>query len=146
MTRSLYLKLLYVADRYRGRGVGKLLMRAVFQTAGKHGCSLVEWTTDPDNVGAQAFYDVLGVRLQSSKIFYRVEETGAASRSLADRIARSAAGAAVIESAVAVGGSAAWRRDARLQPWRQAQRRVIGQIFHACDRLRLQRDLATLGQ
>ena len=77
LTRSMYLKELYVADRYRGHGVGTLLMRALFETAGKHGCSRVEWTTDRDNTGAEAFYDRLGVPAHPSKIFYRVEDTGA---------------------------------------------------------------------
>src|SRR5215831_6846363 len=45
-TRSLYLKELYVGERHRRHGVGELLMRAVFETAGRHGCSRVEWTTD----------------------------------------------------------------------------------------------------
>jgi GNAT superfamily N-acetyltransferase len=77
LTRSVYLKELYVASRHRGRGVGRLLMRALVETASKYGCSRVEWTTDRDNAGAQAFYDMLGVRPQSSKIFYRIEDDGA---------------------------------------------------------------------
>ena len=77
LTRSLYLKELYVAGAYRRRGVGRLLMDALFEAASKHGCSRVEWTTDTDNSGAQAFYEDLGVPIQSSKIFYRVEDTGA---------------------------------------------------------------------
>jgi GNAT superfamily N-acetyltransferase len=77
LTRSLYLKELYVADLYRRQGVGRLLMNALLEVAGKHGCSRVEWTTDTDNARAQAFYEELGVPVQSSKIFYRVEDTGA---------------------------------------------------------------------
>ena len=77
LTRSLYLKELYVSDAYRRQGVGRLLMDALFEAASKHGCSRVEWTTDTDNSGAQAFYEDLGVPVQSSKIFYRVEDTGA---------------------------------------------------------------------
>jgi len=46
LTRSLYLKKRRVADAYRRQGVGKLLMQAVYDVAGKHGCSRVEWTTD----------------------------------------------------------------------------------------------------
>ncbi len=72
-TRSLYLKELYVGENHRRGGVGKLLMRAVFETAGQHGCSRVEWTTDDGNVGAQAFYETLGLPRRPSKIFYRVE-------------------------------------------------------------------------
>jgi ribosomal protein S18 acetylase RimI-like enzyme len=77
LTRSVYLKELYVAGAYRRQGVGRLLMDALLEAASKHGCSRVEWTTDTDNSGAQAFYEDLGVPVQSSKIFYRVEDTGA---------------------------------------------------------------------
>jgi RimJ/RimL family protein N-acetyltransferase len=80
LTRSLYLKEMYVADQHRGQGVGRLLMSALFEVAAKHECSRVEWTTDRDNPGAQAFYDRLGVPPLISKIFYRVEDTGAGLR------------------------------------------------------------------
>ena len=75
-TRSLYLKELYVPDAYRRQGVGKLLMRAIFETADTLGCSRVEWTTDAGNTAAQAFYAKLGLPAYPSKIFYRVEATG----------------------------------------------------------------------
>ena len=64
---------LYVPAAYRGRGVGKVLMQAVFEVAARHGCSRVEWTTDVTNAGAQAFYDRLGLARYPSKVFYRVE-------------------------------------------------------------------------
>jgi len=76
LTRSLYMKELYVGERHRRRGVGKLLMQALFETAGQHGCSRIEWTTDSDNAGAQAFYEMLGLPPHPAKIFYRVEGTG----------------------------------------------------------------------
>jgi GNAT superfamily N-acetyltransferase len=75
-TRSLYLKELYVGESHRRGGVGKVLMRAMFATAGQDGCSRVEWTTDDGNAGAQAFYETLGLPPRPSKIFYRVEDTG----------------------------------------------------------------------
>ncbi len=76
LTRSLYLKELYVAQAYQRHGVGTQLMQALFETAGKHGCSRVEWTTDTTNRGAQDFYQQLSVPPLPSKIFYRVEDTG----------------------------------------------------------------------
>jgi GNAT superfamily N-acetyltransferase len=76
LTRSLYLKELYVAGPYRRQGVGKLLMAAVFEAAAKHGCSRVEWTTDADNSGARAFYAGLGLEVHPAKVFYRVEDSG----------------------------------------------------------------------
>ena len=75
-TRSLYLKELYVPDAYRRQGIGRLLLRAVFETAAGLGCSRVEWTTDADNTGAQTFYARLGLPNHPVKVFYRVEDTG----------------------------------------------------------------------
>jgi GNAT superfamily N-acetyltransferase len=71
-TRSLYLKDLYVSEAYRRRGVGKLLMRAVFETAASLGCVRVEWTADPANPAALAFYAGLGFA-SHPKVFYRAE-------------------------------------------------------------------------
>lgn len=73
LTRSLYLKELYVAEAYQRRGVGRLLMCTLYQTAAEHECSRVEWTTDNDNGGVMAFYAELGVPIETSKIFYRAE-------------------------------------------------------------------------
>ena len=75
-TRLLYMKELYVPEAYRRKGVGKLLMRAVFETAAGLGCVRVEWTTDPGNTAARAFYEELGVPVHP-KVFYRVTDTGA---------------------------------------------------------------------
>jgi GNAT superfamily N-acetyltransferase len=79
--RSLYLKELYVPEAYRRRGVGRLLMRAVFETAAARGCSRVEWTTDAGNAAAQAFYAGLGLPTHP-KVFYRVtlDQPGARAR------------------------------------------------------------------
>ena len=77
LTRSLYLKELYVAESHRRRGVGRLLMQAVFEAAREQRCSRVEWTTETDNAGARAFYHQLGLPVHPSKVFYRVEGTGA---------------------------------------------------------------------
>jgi GNAT superfamily N-acetyltransferase len=54
-TRSLFLKELYVLDAYRRRGIGRLLLRAVFETAAGLGCSRVEWTTDAGNTARGPF-------------------------------------------------------------------------------------------
>ena len=73
LTRSLYLKELYVTrDRWRS-GVGTALMRGLFDLAAEHGCSRVEWTTDADNDGARRFYQDLGLMQQPTKLFYRAD-------------------------------------------------------------------------
>lgn len=71
LTTSLYLKELYVAQAYRRAGIGRLLMEGLYRIAAERGCSRVEWTTDTGNTGAQQFYESLGVKPLSAKIFYR---------------------------------------------------------------------------
>lgn len=71
LTRSLYLKELYVAESHRRSGVGKSLMTALYGEATQHGCSRVEWTTDTDNEAAKRFYKELQVEPNTGKIFYR---------------------------------------------------------------------------
>jgi GNAT superfamily N-acetyltransferase len=72
LTRSLFLKELYVADRARGSGTGKLLMRHIYEIAIRHDCSRVEWTTDTENADARRFYAGMGVPVCESKLYYRV--------------------------------------------------------------------------
>lgn len=72
LTTSLYLKELYVGDAYRRGGTGRLLMDGLYRIAAEHGCSRVEWTTDTDNAGALAFYEGIGAKPRTSKVFYRV--------------------------------------------------------------------------
>jgi len=73
LTRSLFLKELYVAEAARRAGVGKLLMHSLYQTALQHACSRVEWTTDQYNADAQRFYTKIGIPVDESKLFYRLE-------------------------------------------------------------------------
>jgi ribosomal protein S18 acetylase RimI-like enzyme len=73
LTRSLYLKDLYVTEAVRHKGAGQILMRRLFTLAVEHECTRVEWTTDRDNAAAQRFYARLGVPVAESKLFYRIE-------------------------------------------------------------------------
>jgi GNAT superfamily N-acetyltransferase len=73
VTRSLYLKELYVGEAHRRGGVGRRLMDALFEVAVRHGCSRVEWTTDRPNTAAQQFYARIGAPVHEGKLFYRVE-------------------------------------------------------------------------
>lgn len=74
LTRSLYLKELYVAESAQGRGAGTALMNALFELAAKHECSRVEWTTDTANSGAQRFYERLAQKKLPTKLFYRADD------------------------------------------------------------------------
>jgi GNAT superfamily N-acetyltransferase len=75
LTRSLYLKELYVKRARRRSGVGTVLMRAVFEVATKHRCSRVEWTTDTDNPDAGEFYARFGLQQLTTKLFFRADAT-----------------------------------------------------------------------
>ena len=88
LTRSLYLKELYVARSARRRGIGKLLMHNLYEVAAKHSCSRIEWTADRDSIGSRVFYSRIGVQIDTSKLFYRIE----GERQLLDAIARTAMG------------------------------------------------------
>ena len=73
LTRSVFLKELYVSASARRVGVGKLLMQQLAVIAVKNGCSRLEWTTDGGNRDAQLFYAGLGAPVDQSKLFYRIE-------------------------------------------------------------------------
>jgi GNAT superfamily N-acetyltransferase len=73
LTRSLFLKELYVSERARRKGVGKLLMQHLHALATERHCSRMEWQTDLENLDAQRFYTDLGVPVDKSKLFYRVQ-------------------------------------------------------------------------
>jgi GNAT superfamily N-acetyltransferase len=76
VTRSLYLKEIYVIEAFRHKGVGRLLMQRLCQAAAEHECSRVEWTTDKGNSLGEDFYEQLGVPENQEKIFYRLEGDG----------------------------------------------------------------------
>jgi GNAT superfamily N-acetyltransferase len=75
VTQSLYLKELYVGQQHRKRGIGRALMRNLCEIALTNECSRLEWTTDRANPDAMRFYDALGVPVNPTKVFYRVEGT-----------------------------------------------------------------------
>ncbi len=73
VTRSLYLKEIYVARAFRGKGIGTSLMQRLCQIAIERACSRLEWTTDKGNALGEEFYERLGVPKNQEKIFYRLE-------------------------------------------------------------------------
>src|SRR5215469_3408801 len=72
VTRSVYLKELYVSESGGKQGVGHLLMSQLCRVARENGCDRVEWTADTDNPVALSFYATLGVPPDSAKLFYRL--------------------------------------------------------------------------
>lgn len=51
---------LYVAEDWRGRGVGRALIEASAEVARERGAPYLEWATAPDNETAQRLYDATG--------------------------------------------------------------------------------------
>ena len=52
-----YIQDLFTAESFRGKGVGRQLILAVYDTARREGCSRVYWQTQASNVKARALYD-----------------------------------------------------------------------------------------
>ncbi|MCW9710348.1 GNAT family N-acetyltransferase [Avibacterium sp. 21-586] len=68
-TPCCYLEDLFVAESYRGRGIGKQLIEYIYQLAEKQQFNRVYWMTDRDNHTAQKLYDKLAK--QTSMVQYR---------------------------------------------------------------------------
>jgi GNAT superfamily N-acetyltransferase len=73
ITRSLFLKELYVVRARLRQGVGRALMQQVAEMAATNGCSRLEWQTDTPNLDAQRFYEALGAPARDGKVFYRLD-------------------------------------------------------------------------
>ena len=73
--REAYLNDLYVTERWRGRGLGRRLLRAAAETArSHHGATALWWGVQEQNVAAFRFYarlgahDITGVRFMSADV------------------------------------------------------------------------------
>jgi GNAT superfamily N-acetyltransferase len=64
-----YLQDLFTSEESRGQGVGRALIRAVYQRAGQAGSTRVYWLTQETNLVARRLYDTLAER--SGFIVYR---------------------------------------------------------------------------
>lgn len=57
---SLYLEDLFVAERMRGRGVGRLVFRTLAREALARGCARIDWAVLTWNEAAKGFYRAIG--------------------------------------------------------------------------------------
>jgi GNAT superfamily N-acetyltransferase len=61
--RYFYVVDLYVSERHRKHGIGKLLMNAVAEVARKEGITRVSWNVHKSNLSAIRFYKGLGAQI-----------------------------------------------------------------------------------
>jgi len=79
--RGIYLEDLYVQPAYRGRGLGRAVLKAIAQRAKAEGCGRVEWSVLNWNQPAIDFYRSIGAVAMNEWHIERL--TGAALDSLA---------------------------------------------------------------
>jgi GNAT superfamily N-acetyltransferase len=79
--QGIYLEDLFVPPRYRGNGVGRVLLQTLASIAAKRGCARVEWAVLDWNEPAFAFYERIGAVRMDDWVLCRL--TGQALRELA---------------------------------------------------------------
>ncbi|WP_286970705.1 GNAT family N-acetyltransferase [Flavobacterium sp. UBA4854] len=57
---AIYLKELYVDEKYRGQKIGEQLMNMLHEEAKQNNCSQIKWTVAPWNDAGKKFYERLG--------------------------------------------------------------------------------------
>ncbi|WP_165839012.1 GNAT family N-acetyltransferase [Roseicella frigidaeris] len=72
LTRSLYIRDLYVSSSARRLGIAKALLRAASALALAQGFSALDWTTDAENANARRLYSSQGAR-QLERVYYRLD-------------------------------------------------------------------------
>jgi GNAT superfamily N-acetyltransferase len=75
LTRSLYIRDLFVAAAMRRHGVGQALVRAGARLALENGYSALEWTTDSANTAARRMYENVGAE-RLERTYYRLFDAG----------------------------------------------------------------------
>jgi GNAT superfamily N-acetyltransferase len=71
LSRSLYIRDLYVARSMRRYGVGQTLVKAAARLTYSHGFSALDWTTETDNTAARQMYESCGARVLG-RTYYRL--------------------------------------------------------------------------
>lgn len=71
LSRSLYIRDLYVARSMRRCGVGQTLVRAAARLTYSQGFSALDWTTETGNAAARQMYESCGARVLG-RTYYRL--------------------------------------------------------------------------
>lgn len=74
LSRSLYIRDLYVAAAMRRRGVARAMLRAAAALTLAQGFSALDWTAEASNTDARMLYEGEGARLLP-RVYYRLDAT-----------------------------------------------------------------------
>lgn len=69
---SVFIQDLFVSRKSRARGIGRRLMAELARICVERGVGQLDWTADPWNEKARAFYEAMGPLLRSDKTYYRM--------------------------------------------------------------------------
>ncbi|HEX2788423.1 MAG TPA: GNAT family N-acetyltransferase [Ignavibacteria bacterium] len=71
--KTLYLEDIFVTEKYRSEGIGKLFLKELKDIAKKNKCGRMEWCVLNWNVNAIEFYNKLGAKPMNEWTWYRLE-------------------------------------------------------------------------
>ncbi|MBX2845929.1 MAG: GNAT family N-acetyltransferase [Saprospiraceae bacterium] len=66
----IYMDCLFIEASFRGKGLGKQLMKWIIDDAKKLGCTIIQWQTPEENTRAIQFYQGLGAQSKSKQRFF----------------------------------------------------------------------------
>lgn len=70
---NIYLEDLFVKKEFRGRGLGRALLRRLAQIAAEQGCRRLDWLCHDWNTPAAAFYSSIGAYAINDRRMYRID-------------------------------------------------------------------------
>ena len=71
--KSLYLEDIYISEKHRNKGIGKMFMKELVKIAERNDCRRMEWAVLDWNTNAIKFYDKLGAKPLKDWIYYRLK-------------------------------------------------------------------------
>ncbi len=71
--KTLYLEDIFITQKYRSSGIGKLFFKELKDIASKNKCGRMEWCVLNWNVNAIKFYNKLGAKPMDEWTWYRME-------------------------------------------------------------------------
>ena len=74
--KSLYLDDIYVKPDFRGRGVGSMLLRSIFEVAKRENCKRLRWQVLDWNENAISFYKKRGAAISGEWLNCDFDEKG----------------------------------------------------------------------